>query len=133
MNKTDVYVHYLQKFAKEIDCEYKEGEIGFGRECVGILKGGNYLGYNLEASYGGGMEKWDDRLDAPKGVNAYHKGNYMAVLIDDETTKEQAIEQLFNWVRNIDFYDLKVVSYYPPIPTVGALMGNPFEPELKIL
>lgn len=125
-------VNYLKRFAKQLGCEYKESSIGFDRDCVSISKGTNSLGYNLEAMYGTGTSS-DERLQPPDGVEAYHKGNYMAVLITKDNTKEMAIDQLFNWVRNIDIYELEVYSFYSPIPTVGSLLGNPFEPAVRIV
>jgi len=60
-----------------------EGEIGFGRPCVGIVTEGSYLEY-------------DD--SAPIGKGAYHKGNYLAVLVGGEcATRDEAVMALYEW------------------------------------
>jgi len=122
-------INYLERFAEKLGCKLQlKGEIGFGRECIGFTKNGNYLGYDLKGGYGEGMDK-KMRLYPPGGVEAYHKGNYLAVLGRGEV----AIDELFKWIRKIDIYNLEIRGFYPPMPTLGTLMGKPFEPELIII
>lgn len=79
-----------------------DGEIGFGRECVGVLDGdglmASYVDYDL---YSGedykpipGQENLSPRDDAP---DAYHKHDCLCVL----GRGEYAFEQLYAWVRRI--------------------------------
>lgn len=73
--------------AHDLTAEW-EGEIGFGRECVGLLdeERHSYVAYSYEGGCG--------PVDAP---DAYHKDNYIAVL----GRGENAEEQLANWVRHL--------------------------------
>lgn len=59
-----------------------ETEIGFGRECVGIVANGSFLEY-------------DQNAEIVPAERAYHKGPYLAVLGRDDA----AIHQLANWCR----------------------------------
>lgn len=85
---------YLQEVAAKWECQLElEGEVGFGRECVGIQDAGgtHYVDYlHLEES---------DRLKPPwwQPVDAYHKHPCLAVLGRDEI----AVSQLYEWVRNL--------------------------------
>lgn len=63
-----------------------EGECGFGRECVGIIKGNGYVDYDWS----------DDDFWVPE--DAYHKHPCLAVL----GRGEKAIAQLHEWVQRID-------------------------------
>ena len=62
-----------------------EGEVGFGRECVGIISGDSYPDYPD-----------DDAMPIPE--DAYHKHNCVAVL----GRGENAEAQLFDWLRWFD-------------------------------
>lgn len=92
----------------------KEGECGFGRPCVGFLtKGSNYLDHNptnyKDYSYING--EYDERLDAPSGVEAYHKHDCMAVLVHDDEY-EEGLAQLLKWVKHLESQgELEVVEY----------------------
>jgi hypothetical protein len=75
------------------------GEVGFGRECVGVLWQTHYVdtpgsGYN---DWPEGMNGPDDRLMPPDDVDAYHKHDCLAVLGRDD----QAIDGLLRWVQKI--------------------------------
>lgn len=118
---------YVKKFAQSLGCEYSSGEIGFGRSCIGIKKGRKWLGYNLNYE-----QDPDERLNPPDVVkHAYHKDNYIAILVC-EIKFDIAIEELFQWVRKIDIYPCVINAHYPPHPTLGALVGDPFEAEIRI-
>lgn len=73
------------------------GTCGFGRECVGVLIGGQYLDYghlwDLWRDYQG---KWDELWWAPE--DAYHKHDCMAVL----GLGPAAVEQLYEWAKFLD-------------------------------
>ena len=63
------------------------GEVGFGRPCVGICKGSSYIDYS-----------YDDDIWHPE--DAYHKHDCLAVLVRGE--REDALEQLYQWVKWLD-------------------------------
>jgi hypothetical protein len=63
-----------------------EGEVGFGRECVGILRGDGYVDYDWA----------DETFWTPD--DAYHKYPCLAVL----GRGEKAVAQLHEWVQRID-------------------------------
>ena len=105
----------IEKFCKETGFVFQEkGEIGFGRECVGILDPvtDSYVAY--EALY-------DDEGDSPSycpiyshsaeiADNAYHKGPYLAVLLR-YIDKEAAIKELDEWVGRILAKGYKIQEY----------------------
>jgi hypothetical protein len=102
----DFYIEEMRKIAHEWDCNLElDGEVGFGRRCVGISDGMNYVDFSMYAwafreSDPVQREKWE-RLStelhdiAPTG--AYHKHDCLAVLgINDE-----AQMQLYTWVTEL--------------------------------
>lgn len=91
----------LQAFADQhgITLE-KKGEVGFGRPCVGFLKGNNYVDY--PPVYGG--PNYDEIIadcDFPTVENAYHKYNCLAVLVENEDY-EKALDELLEWVEKME-------------------------------
>lgn len=68
-----------------------EGEVGFGRECVGLLLDGEYVDWDEYAPEGEGT--------GPRGeaVDAYHKHPCIAVL----GRGVEAEKQLYEWVNRI--------------------------------
>lgn len=78
-----------------------EGEVGFGRECVGISVDGNYPDYHwYDDNY--------DRID-PNGKvwtpeNAYHKHPCVAVL----GRGKKAESQLYDWLKWFDENNFKL-------------------------
>lgn len=89
------------------------GEIGFGRKCVGFIsKYGSFVAYNptlspdhIATAYIG------DRYDEPGGINAYYKGDYIAVLVDDSTGWDQALVDLAIWVEDLRSKNARVVDF----------------------
>ena len=89
-----------------------DGEIGFARSCVGITTHGHYLDYET------GEERWNEEIQAngpyPEDEwNAYHKGTYLAVLIDDNCDKAQAIRNLYDWCKKLERNGYKKVKVGP--------------------
>lgn len=76
---------WMAVWAAEHDCQVTfEGECGFGRECVGILKDGTYPDYEAGSVW------------APE--DAYHKHDCVAVL----GRGEEAEGQLYDWLKWFD-------------------------------
>ena len=115
-----------------------EGEVGFGRLCVGFLtKAGSYLDLNPNRFTNDDKyceEVWprDERLQAPDGVRAYHKHECLCVLVYPDITEgpppyrmmtEEALRQLAQWIDHLDSQgDLVVVEYETGAEGMQALM-----------
>ncbi len=91
-----------------------EGECGFGRECVGILKDGVYPDYDYDIP----------SLRIPE--DAYHKHNCVAVL----GRGENAEAQLYEWLKWFDENGYTCSSEpapdenYKDLGMLGILMGK---------
>lgn len=85
-----------------------EGEVGFGRECVGILVGDSYPDYEWhdEKTY----ERLDNNGDVWTPPNAYHKGPYVAVL----GRGEEAESELYDWLKWFDDNNFSIESGFVP-------------------
>lgn len=114
MDKSNPIWQNLQRFANEHKVILEDdGEIGFGRPCVGFLRGGSYIAYNPRC-YPGLKLVWpyDRRLGPPKAVrDAYHKGNYLAILVPDDNY-DKALCQLNAWVECLrSLGEIEVVDF----------------------
>ena len=111
-----------------------KGECGFGRPCVGFTKGSNYIDYcPLNMSTYEPIEDLDDeRLYAPEGVNAYHKHNCLAVLVEDDNY-DQALQELSDWVDNLTSQgEVEVVCYRTGASGLQAMVSGSTGYALKI-
>jgi hypothetical protein len=104
----------------------EDGEVGFGRACVGFLTGrGNYLDYNPRKSpdYAWIKELYDERLNPPNEVpDAYHKHECIAVL---KREGNDPIDQLAKWVTYLESLgELEVVSYDTGADGLQALISG---------
>ena len=89
---------YLTDWAARYKCSLQlNGQVGFGRDCVGILKDSNYIdtqdiknatAYNFDAP----PHSWWEPEDS------YHKHDCLAVLGHGD----EALAQLYEWVRWLD-------------------------------
>jgi hypothetical protein len=96
----EAQIVYLAEWSARYGCCLQlGGKVGFGRECVGILKGGTYIdtqeaknatAYNQESEPGSWWEPED----------SYHKHDCLAVL--DHGEPEAALGQLYAWVKWLD-------------------------------
>lgn len=122
-------VRICNDFALRHDVFFEQhGGIGFGRECVGFLRRSHYVAYNpysdeypMEDETPFGV---DDRFychdEAP---NAYHKGDYLAVLVCDGDYDAAKIE-LAKWIQKIEEQgDVEIVPYRQDSHTLGAGLG----------
>ena len=79
-----------------------EGEVGLGRECVGILAEGHYPDYQwYDADY---SHRADNNGDVWIPDNAYHKHECVAVLGRGEVAEAQ----LYDWLKWFDDNNFKV-------------------------
>jgi hypothetical protein len=103
-----------------------KGECGFGRPCVGFTKNSNYIDYcPIDMSTYDPIPKLeDDRLYPPDSVNAYHKHNCLAVLVDgDDYTK--ALGELAEWVDHLtEQGEVEVVSYRTGASGMQAMLSG---------
>lgn len=116
---------HIQAFIQETGLQFHDGEIGFGRPCVGILnqKTDSYIAYQTY------NKDYTTKLMHEVAYNtqpedAYHKGPYLAVLHDgSEEGKKKAIEQLDQWIEKIlaAAYELKP---YTETNSVASLMNG---------
>lgn len=89
-------IEFMQLWAARNKCYLElEGQVGFGRECVGILQGNSYVdtpgsGHNYHPEY--------EEVQPPETVDStYHKHDCLCVLGRDE----DAIHQLYVWVKKL--------------------------------
>jgi len=88
------HILYLTQYATRHGCTVTfAGTCGFGRPCVGILLGGNYLDYSHLYDLDPQPDPW---LWTPE--DAYHKHDCMAVLGHGPA----AVEQLYTWAKWLD-------------------------------
>lgn len=119
-----VEVAFLERWAAENGCRFNpEGEVGFGRECVGITTGSEYPAY----------EAYDSDLNLthvcseaspPAGVpNAYHKHPCLAVLGQGP----EAIHELYIWVQHLAEQGIKVENRARQGRPIDRLFHGPEE------
>lgn len=85
---------YLENFATKYNIDFiKRGEIGLGRDCVGLAKNNYYISYD---SMNKSLCPPDDVIDA------YYKDNYLAILVYNNDY-DKAILQLYRWIRSIEY------------------------------
>lgn len=106
--------NYLTDFADKYDIKLEEkGECGFGRPCVGLIKNDNYIDYNpLSLKTYELLFDEDERLEAPEGVEAYHKHNCLAVLVHDDDYNA-GIEELYKWIKHLESQGEIYIEKYP--------------------
>lgn len=116
MPTLDEMTTYLRNWAADNKGYFEpEGEIGFGRECVGIVCGNNYPAYAWETDEPDprfpdnvNLRKWERTEEAAppsRVVDAYHKSECLAVL----GRGRSAIWQLYIWVRALEENGVGVV------------------------
>lgn len=124
----------LQAFANKHKIVLQEkGECGFGRPCVGLMHGDNYVDHN-PMRYPDYSHVWayDDRLCAPDGVQAYHKHDCLAVLAPDDNYQE-ALEQLLAWVECLESHgELEVVEYQNGATGLQAAVSGVFGKAIRL-
>lgn len=104
----EAQIVYLTEWAARYRCSLQlNGEVGFGRDCVGILKDSHYIDtadIKGETAYNHASEpySWWEPEDS------YHKHDCLAVLGHDDG----ALEQLYLWVKWLDEHGYGVEVVY---------------------
>ena len=112
----------ILQFANKFKLVFEdEGECGFGRECVGLMKVNNYVDYNpTDANCDYIKEFYDERLYKISPSDAYHKHNCLAVL----GRGDDAIRQLSDWVDKLNELGVVVDSYETGYTGLRALLSG---------
>ena len=110
MKTIEEYKANIQEFANRFKLIFEDdGEVGFGRKCVGLTNGNNYVDYNPTQfpDFDYVEEFYDERLFDIIPENAYHKHNCLAVLGNEETS----IIQLSEWIDKLKELGAVVQKY----------------------
>lgn len=113
-----------ERFATKYKLVFDDaGECGFGRECVGIRHGDDWVSHN-PISLSGDYDQIPDLISdayAPPGVNAYHKHDCLAVL----GRGPEAIAQLATWIQALESRGtVEIVSYETGATGMQALLSG---------
>lgn len=136
MNELETARRWLSDFARDNKCTFSErGEIGFGRECVGILNGQNYVAFcpdNMKT-----LEKIEglqfDAIYDAEPEDSYHKDNFLAVLVVNDTDHDAATIQLYGWMKTLSkSYKLSIVEYQTGAVGTQALFSGVTAYALKL-
>ena len=99
-------------WANDNGCTITSGECGFGRPCVGLLQGANWVDYPYDFPY----DKVPDL--------AYHKHDCVAVLVEGDDEAE-SWRQLSGWLDTIIADGWKVKSIDKVDPDIfSVLLGG---------
>lgn len=121
----------IQEFANRFKLIFEdEGECGFGRECVGLTNGNNWVDYNPtnHETYEEIKEFYDERLWDITPEDAYHKHNCLAVL----GRGEYAIRQLSEWVDKLNELGAVVEEYKTGATGIQALLSGTYSYAVRI-
>lgn len=121
----------IKEFADRFKLTFEEeGECGFGRECVGLTVGENYVDYNpsTHPDYEYVKAFYDERLYDIPPENAYHKHNCLAVL----GRGEDAIRELSEWVEKLNELGAVVEKYATGATGVQAMLSGTHNYAVRI-
>lgn len=111
----------IQKFANRFKLIFEdEGEVGFGRECVGLTNGNNWVDYNPTKDLEYIKDFYDERLYNITPPDAYHKHDCLAVL----GRGEGAIRQLSDWVDKLNELGAVVEDYETGATGIQAIFSG---------
>lgn len=102
----------------------EQGEVGFGRPCVGFMRGNNYVDYRpYHSETCEPIWPENDAIRAPEATpNAYHKHDCLAVLVHGENYDAAKIE-LAEWVKHIEAQgEVEIASYATGAKGLQALI-----------
>ena len=121
----------IQEFANRFKLIFEDdGEVGFGRKCVGLTNGSNYVDYNPTQypNYDYVEEFYDERLYDIVPENAYHKHNCLAVLGNEESS----IIQLSEWIDKLKELGAVVEKYKTGATGIQALISGTENYAIKL-
>lgn len=113
----------IQEFANRFKLIFEEeGECGFGRECVGLSNGNNYVDYNPtdRVKYDYIKEFYNEKFYDITPPDAYHKHSCLAVL----GRGEEAIRQLADWVDKLNEMGAVVEKYATGETGIQAMISG---------
>lgn len=126
---TKLRTDHIDQFVKDTGLKFEsDGEIGFGRKCVGIIneKTESYLSYQTYDSETYATSLFHDVAMNSTPENAYHKGPYLAVLFDGtEEGRVNAINQLNDWVEKIIAAAYELTEFAEKNTFAALMNGGP--------
>lgn len=131
MKTLDEHKGNISEFAEKFGLSFEEeGECGFGRACVGITNGLNWVNYNPhnEKTYEPIEEFYDEQLYDITPINAYHKHTCLAVL----GRGEDAIKQLSDWVDTLKRLGAVIEKYETGASGIQAIFSGVYNHTVKI-
>ena len=131
MKTIEEYKANIQEFANRFKLIFEDdGEVGFGRKCVGLTNGNNYVEYNPTQypDHDYVKEFYDKRLFDIVPENAYHKHNCLAVLGNEETS----IIQLSEWIDKLKELGAVVQKYKTGATGMQALFTGTENHAIKL-
>lgn len=115
----------IERLCKETGFSLSQGECGFGRPCLGILDRENNVWVSY-AIYGKDLD-FEAQHKAEPAPHAYHKGPYMAVLMEYEGVDlETATKELDDWCGRILEQGFELKEYKDSSSISCLLKGVPF-------
>jgi hypothetical protein len=116
----------IQAFADRFKLIFDEaGEVGIGRECVGLRNHSSFVEFNPvePPEYGFVPEYYDERLFDIRPENGYHKFDCLAVL----GRGDDAIRELSEWVDKLNSLNAVVETRSSNSLSVGSMLfgGGP--------
>ena len=121
----------IQEFANRFKLIFEDdGEVGFGRKCIGLTNGSNYVDYNPTQypDYDYVKEFYDKRLFDIVPENAYHKHCCLAVLGNEESS----IIQLSEWIDKLKELGAVVEKYKTGATGIQALITGTENYAIKL-
>ena len=131
MKTIEEYKANIQEFANRFKLIFEDdGEVGFGRKCVGLTNGDNYVDYNPTQfpDYNCVEEFYDERLYDIVPENAYHKYNCLAVLGNEESS----IIQLSEWIDKLKELGAVIEKYKTGATGIQALISGTENYAIKL-
>lgn len=123
----DAQIVYITEWASRYGATLQlAGEVGFGRECVGVLKGGVYI----DTAEIKGREAYQPGGDWWEPEDSYHKHDCLAVL----GRGGEALAQLYEWVKWLDGHGYGIEEVYrQPASDVDLALNGISLPKLARL
>lgn len=111
----ETQIVYITEWAARYRCSLQlNGQVGIGRDCVGVLKGDTYIDYG-------------DHVGIWTPEDAYHKHYCIAVLGHGD----EALEQLYQWVKWLDEHGWGVEEVYrQPTSNIDLVFHGISTPKL---